>query len=431
LHAAATFLLNPDLPPPPPDDSHPARRPRNRVDRVLAVLGSFNIAVVAFALMIVVTFAGTWLQKTKGLYDCQRWYFESWITPREGWIGGWLPLPGMALLLAVIFVNVLAGGIIRIRKSPSTVGVIIAHLSMLGFIIAGAVSLWSKTEGFLLVNESARNSVVEATQDWVIEVRELGKSGSDTSAPGNGEVFFFPDKKFRDCVDGRTRTFFKSVWPFEIKVSGYLRNAAVVPAADPSIHSGSPRHGDYALKALEVESANERNLAGVKVEAVEANGGATCAVGLLSAGVRQPMVFECAGRRYSMALTRERWELPFAVHLDDFRAKYYPGTKKAESYESDIRVVHANGKESKHHISMNQPLRDSGYVAFQTNYDQESPPGEEKYSVFTVVKNRSDQWPLYSLIVCTMGLVIHFLVKLSGFLRRSAAAAAVKAPSLS
>ena len=51
--------------------------------RLLAVIASFNIAVVVFALMIVVTFAGTWLQKTKGLYDCQRWYFESWITPPE------------------------------------------------------------------------------------------------------------------------------------------------------------------------------------------------------------------------------------------------------------------------------------------------------------------------------------------------------------
>jgi len=414
--------LNPTQPPPIPDDSRPARRPRSAFDRVLAVIGSFNIAIVTFIFMIIVIFAGTWLQKKYGLYDCQAWYFESWITPRAGWLWGWLPLPGMATLLAVLFVNNLAGGVIRIRKSPRTIGVIIAHLSMLGFIIAGAVSLWSKTEGFLLVNEGDKNSIVEGVQDWVIEVRELSTAAGEK--PQSDQVFFFPDKLFRDCTGSKTRAFFKDGWPFELKVGGYIRNATVVPAGDPAITSDSPRQGDYALKALAVESTNERNMAGVRVEAVGPNGGGTLGAGLLSAGVRRPLLIECGDRRFSLALTRERWEVPFAIHLDDFRAKYYPGTKKAESYESDIRVIHEGGRESKHHISMNNPLRDSGYVAFQTNYDQESPPGQEKYSVFTVVKNRSDQWPLYSLIVCTIGLVIHFLVKLSGFLRRSAAAVA-------
>ena len=70
---------------------------------------------------------------------------------------------------------------------------------------------------------------------------------------------------------------------------------------------------------------------------------------------------------------------------------------------------------------MNNPLRDSGYVAYQTSFDSDSPPGQERYSVLTVVKNPSDQWPLYSLIAATIGLMITFLTKLSRFIRRTAA----------
>ena len=39
---------------------------------------------------------------------------------------------------------------------------------------------------------------------------------------------------------------------------------------------------------------------------------------------------------------------------------------------------------------------------------------------FTVVKNRSDQWPLYSMIAATVGLLITFLTKLGRFIRRTA-----------
>lgn len=403
-------------------ESPPTRRNPGLAARVFAMLASFNIAIVVFAFMIIVTFTGSWLQKEYGLYDCQRWYFESWITPREAWLWGWLPLPGMALLLAVMFVNVLCGGIIRIRKSKRTIGVVISHMSMLGFIIAGGVSLWYKTEGMMRVFEGGKNSIVAAHQDWVIEVRELTNAAGEK--PPGDQVFYFREDLFRDCGDGRTRTFFKSGWPFEIKVGSYVRNAAVVPGGDPSVEGDAPRSGGYALRELAVAKQNEMNAAGVMVKAVESSG-ATVAEGILAAVSMSPIVFECAGgRRFSLDLTRERWEVPFTIQLDDFRATYYPGTKKAKEYESDIRVLHASGRESKHRISMNNPLRDAGYVAYQTSFDSDSPPGQEKYSVFTVVKNRSDQWPLYSLIVCAIGLSIHFLVKLTSYLKRSAATAA-------
>ncbi len=46
-------------------------------------------------------------------------------------------------------------------------------------------------------------------------------------------------------------------------------------------------------------------------------------------------------------------------------------------------------------------------------------PGDRLYSMFQVVKNPADHWPLYSLIVSSIGLGIHFLTKLFRFLNRS------------
>ncbi len=391
---------------------------RGPLDRILAVLSSFHIACVCFALVLILTFVGTIYQKETlfGLYDCQRYYFESWIVPRVAWPLG-IPLPGMALVFAVMFVNILAGGVLRIRKSKRTIGVVISHLSILGFFIAGAVSLWTKTEGHLQVNEKSENSIVQSAMDWVIEVREL--KSADGQAPQDNSVRFIKDKFYRDCVGDRTRDFTSSVWPFTLTVGGYVRNAQIVPADDPDLGSKAPRDGAFAILALSVKATNEENIGGARVEVKDKSGNRVVS-GLSTALERAPIVFETGGKRFSVSMTRERWEVPFSVFLDDFRAEYYPGTRKARAYESDIKVRHSNGNESNHLISMNNPLRDSGYVAYQTSFDDKAPPGEEKYSVFTVVKNRSDQWPLYSLIACTLGLVIHFVYKLYLFLNRNA-----------
>ena len=48
-------------------------------------------------------------------------------------------------------------------------------------------------------------------------------------------------------------------------------------------------------------------------------------------------------------------------------------------------------------------------IAFQSSWGpQNAGPGDRLFSVFTVVENPSDQWPLWSCIVIGIGLVLHF-----------------------
>ena len=44
-------------------------------------------------------------------------------------------------------------------------------------------------------------------------------------------------------------------------------------------------------------------------------------------------------------------------------------------------------------------------------------PGERMFSVFAVVRNPSDQWPLYACIVIAAGMLMHFGRKLLRYVR--------------
>ncbi len=401
----------------------PPETPRRRagvMDRILSLIGSYHIAVVVFLLMILLTLLGTFSQKTLGLYQSLNIYFTSWVVPREHWVLGFIPLPGMALLLAVMFVNLLAGGVIRIRKNWRTIGNVIAHLSMLGLIAAGAVSLYYKQEGHMRIFEGESSNRVQAFQDWVLEVREAG--GADS------RVYMIHETAFRTDSPSETTTFHRTGWPFELKVSGYQKNATVTTTGDPSVLAGSRNIDGYTLRPLPVNPQHEANMAGIFLDAVDLSGktvGSTVLAQVIRNGeivtrADAPFSFAVGDRQFAVNLTRETWEVPFSLKLDDFKAEYYPGTRKAKEYESHVTMTNAEGKDTKFRIWMNNPLRDSGYVAYQTSFDDQSPPGQEKYSVLTVVKNPSDQWPLYSMIAATVGLLITFLTKLGRFIRRTA-----------
>lgn len=394
----------------------PARR-ESRVDAVLRFIGSYSIAVVVFLLLIVLTLLGTFSQKEHGLYDSQRWYFESWIVPPEARPFG-IPIPGVALLLAVMSVNLLAGGILRIRKNWRTIGVVIAHFSMLGLIAAGAVSMWFKKEGHMRIFEGEKSNIVQAFQDWVLEVRRVDG--------GDDNIYIIREEDLRGASRQSPRTFFRSGWPFELRVTGYERNCRVVPAGEPELPLDARAIDGYALLRLPVETQNEVNVAGVVLEVFDLSNqpvasavlGSQVRDGEILTSLDRPFTFETGGGTYAVNITRERWQVPFHIQLDDFVATYYTGTRKPKSYESHVTVLR-DGRAEKFHIYMNNPLRDSGYVAYQTGFDDRSPPGRERYTVLTIVRNPSDQWPLWCLILATVGLMIHFGSKLIRFIRRS------------
>ena len=73
---------------------------------------------------------------------------------------------------------------------------------------------------------------------------------------------------------------------------------------------------------------------------------------------------------------------------------------------------------SKYTIQMNEPMRYAGLTFFQASWGpQGAPPGTPLFSVFEVVRNPADKWPEYSLYVVTIGLLVHFILKLVAAIR--------------
>src|SRR6185436_18693228 len=111
-------------------------------------------------------------------------------------------------------------------------------------------------------------------------------------------------------------------------------------------------------------------------------------------------------------LTHRRFPLPFAIRLDEFRREMHPGTGMAKAFESDVTKLQ-DGVEQKLKISMNAPLRQSGYTLFQSGFQEPSAAGGGKWwSTFSVVRNPADDVPLWSCFVITAGLLLHFSQKL-------------------
>ena len=125
---------------------------------------------------------------------------------------------------------------------------------------------------------------------------------------------------------------------------------------------------------------------------------------LLASRSLAPATITVEGKPYLLRLRKKLWPLPFAVQLDDFRVERDPGTNRAAAYESDVTKIEGDDKEEVL-IEMNEPMRREGWTFFQANWgpqDQANPA--EYYSVFEVVRNPADHWPLYSLLIAMAGL---------------------------
>jgi hypothetical protein len=69
-------------------------------------------------------------------------------------------------------------------------------------------------------------------------------------------------------------------------------------------------------------------------------------------------------------------------------------------------------------ISMNQPLRESGYTLYQSGFIEPDAGGGRWWSTFSVVRNPADRVPLWSCLVIAAGLFLHFSQKLVRHVRR-------------
>ena len=371
------------------------------VDGIVRFTASYAFAVVILTLMLVLTFVGTLEQVDHGLYEVQKKYFDSAFLVHD--LFGKIPilLPGVYLLMILLFINLVSGAIIRAPKNWRYPGNMIGHIGILILLFGGFVAHHFSINGSMQLYEGQAGNTFSSYYDWVVDVRHYHDDGTVS-------VRQIPPYQLKSIRAGEERRFVDDTLPFDLTVGGYAKNCTPKPAQGGGFFVSVD---GFYLQTLPKEGEAEMNVPGAYVTLTEKSGGGsheTIVWGL----ERRPFVTKIDGETWSVGMARQTWPLPFSIHLDAFTVEMHPNTGIAKVFLSDVTKIEGRSHE-KIKITMNQPFRYKGYTLFQSSWGpSNAAPGTPLYSGFSVVKNPADHWPLYSCIIVGLGMLIHFFQRL-------------------
>jgi len=378
------------------------------------LLSGFHLATATLFLLLVLTWLATLEQIDAGLYPTLTKYFSwksPWLIPELNGKKVPIILPGGYYVSAMLLVNMILGGIIRIRKGWRQAGNLISHFGIVFMLIGGGVAHHFSERGNMAVYEDETSNVAEDYHEYVVEVAEL-KEGK------TGKIHVIRGGFLEGLTAGNPRLFQFGDLPLSLEISGYLGNCQ-----PESSLTSAPRNRElvvdgYYLREIDSNVETERNVAGCYVRIVKADGSKSDPF-ILWGGQFYPFTAKVDGRNFTIDMRKRLWPMPFELKLDKFIADFHPGTSRPAKFISDVRRVE-NGQEAKIRIQMNEPMRYEGYTFFQASYGPSgAKPGEDMYSVFEIVRNPADHWPEYSLYVVAFGMLVTFLTKLGGHLAAS------------
>jgi hypothetical protein len=373
--------------------------------RIWRFFGSYALAIAILLLLLALTYAGTMAQKFSSIHDVQEKYFNSYFVAIDLPLGIPFVVPGANLLLTLLFVNLMVGGIIRMRRDKSRIGIFTLHAGIAVMLLGNVVEYGFSTKGYMSLLEGEASDTYVSYTEWEVAVLE--------SAPGAREetAHVISGDRFQDLGPSESASFTSPDLPFTVVLSGFLPNCIPVVAADGA-----------ALKAEPLDSEEAaRNRAGLSVSVIGKGTRFRRDSVLWGRPGSPPWVFTSDGRQWGVVLRKRRYQLPYRVELRDVEADHHPGTRMAAKYASDVtryegRIAHDV------HISMNEPMREGGYIFYQSGYQEASRmTGGKELSTFSVSHNPSDRVPWVAVTIIAVGLLIHFGIKLRKYIRAEAA----------
>lgn len=383
-------------------------------------LGSFGLACLCLFALFVLTVQGTLYQVDHGLHDAKQRYFESWFIWSEV-AGTSIPIfPGGVLCMSLLALNLVVGGMLRLKVSKRTLGILTIHVGIAFMLIASLVKMTNADEGHLTLMEGEQSDFFKSYTEWEVAVWEADKLSGVTE-------YVIDDQYLIDLDDDSSRTFSFDGVPFELELSNYIAHCDPLPKG-PNWVASSPVVDGFALLERPKNKEAEQNVAGLHAS-VTIDGETQSA--LLWGFERYPWTVKAGGKTWAIGMRHRRYEMPYAIRLDDFQKEDHPGIGMAKAFRSFVYKVENNAEE-RVLIQMNEPLREGGLVLFQSGWGpQGAGPNQPLFSTFSVVRNPSDKWPEYALWVITLGMVYDFGRKLYRFINRNLRKAAVPAGGVS
>jgi hypothetical protein len=347
---------------------------------VLLFAGSPKVTVAGLLGLAVLVVWGTIFETGSGLYQAQVQIFQSWFFLA----GGLVPVPGVMTAGALLFVNLLAAALLRLRYRWSQAGLILIHYGLLLLLAGGFLTLRLSRESYLTLAEGESSNLSSAAHEW-----ELAVWAND----GGKKVVAEDANRLRPGRSLRLEPF-----GIELVVEDYLPNC--VPCG-----TGGAEHPSLREKPVSAEPSD--NIPGGKFLVRSGRSGQREIV--LFGSDASPRKVELKGLSCFFSLRLRRFLLPATIKLIDFRKTLYPGTDIARGYESRVEIEQGAIRRETI-ISMNKPLRLREYTFFQSSYSQV--PGGVESSTLAVVRNSGRLLPYLSSILIFIGLVFHFLVML-------------------
>ncbi len=412
----------PETPPASPAAPQPPAlqtRKKNFWYQLLEALASLRLTVVLFSLSFLLVFYGTWAQKEMGLWTAVDRYFHSccvWIPLRIVLchtfpdIPGAILFPGGWLLGTLLMINLLAAHAMRFQFTWKRSGILLTHSGLVLMMLGELIYAGFAVEGHMRIEQGASANYLEHERYPELAI-------VDSSDPSKDVVVAIPEGRLRGgepIADEKL--------PFTLEVSQYLVNSVL---ASPEKDANNPATAGIGLDLLaeakpEVSGAGgdqAADAASAYVTFQPKDNGQSLGTFLVSTAVKVPQQVAVDGKTYLVSLRAKRSYKPYTFHLLEFRHDLYPGTNTPKNFSSLVRLVDpTTGEDREVKISMNDPLRYHGETFYQSGYLP-----NDAGTILQVVGNPGWLLPYASCIIVTLGLLIHFGLRLDDFLWRIAA----------
>jgi hypothetical protein len=414
---------------------------------VLKTLASLRLTVVLLALAVGLVFFGTLAQKTAGIWTTVDKYFWSWVVmidlqptleflkiffgfSKDATAPSWflIPFPGGKLLGGLMFLNLLAAHATRFKLSWKRAGVWLAHGGLLLLFVGEFITREFQVEQRMTIPQDQSVNFSEDSRRV-----ELAFATPDTE--GTERVTVVPGKMLARAARSGQRVTHPDL-PVDVQVDTYMVNSNLrfraegdtAPLADNPVTAG------LGLDALaspipEVSGVGDDSTDLPSAYVTLYRKGTDQKIGTYLVSLwythnpfrmsKHPVQTFDADGPHTLSLRYTRYYKPFSLYLKEFRFDRYTGTQQAKNFSSDLILIDPErGQERDVRVSMNDPLFYRGETFYQSNFDRAT----EATTVLQVVRNPGWILPYAACIMVGLGLLFHFLLGLSQYLRRQSGA---------
>lgn len=379
---------------------------------------SIRLTIGLLVASIVLVFLATLDQQNWGVWHVQDAYFESWgvLYPLSAQAKLHFPLPGGFLLGTLLVVNLLTAHFRYYRPGWQRVGISLIHAGLVMLLIGGFAIAHYQDEAAMVIPEGESRNFTEAFRECELVV-------IDTTDAKQDRVTAFSESMLTDGLPPQT------IEGVRVEVLNFYPNAALQPVAqNPNLKplqlknpAGVAQRAPLGLQP--VATSYDDNRPNNPVAIVRLSQGrevAEIAASLQFQEIMGGQRVTVGNKSWEISVRRQRDYLPFAIELRKFTHDRYPGTDIPKRFASDI-TLRENNQGTEFTISMNQPLRHGGLTFYQSSFGESN---GKSATVLQVVRNPADWMPYVAVAVMSLGLLLHFILRLIRFLneRRSVVA---------